>query len=184
MKKLLSFAIALMAVMTIHAQEICVFNSDNELNLNDEIGTAIDAGTIIGQTESIVAKIGADDTYRPIIRPFVIEGTEYRGGLQGSTNPKDAEGVAPNLSLKQPTKGAFLKFEAKADGFLYVIINAPSHKAYTVFKDGIAIGYTFAAYGKAWPLQKSISSTSMEEVFSTTFPTLASIKLSLLNRSI
>ena len=152
MKRLLTITFFLMAVMSIHAQEICVFNSDNEMNLNDEVGTAIDAGTIIGQTENIVAKTGANDTYRALIRPFIIEGTEYLGGLQGSTNPTDADGVAPNLSLKQPTKGAFLKFEAKADGFLYVIIRASSNKAYTVFKDGMAIGYTFAAYGNQWPL--------------------------------
>lgn len=141
-----------MAVMSIHAQEICVFNSDNEMNLNDEVGTAIDAGTIIGQTESIVAKIGANDTYKPYICPFIINGVEYGGGLQGRTNPTDADGVAPNLSLKVPNKGAFLQFEAKDDGFLYVLINASSNKAYTVFRDGNAMGYTFAAIGNEWPL--------------------------------
>lgn len=133
-----------------NAQEIHIFNQEN--NLNDENGTGITKGTVIGETKSIVVKVGANDFYKPQSTSFVIGNTEYWGGLQGSTNPTDADGVAPNLSLKEPNKGAFLQFEAKADGFLYVIHKASSNKAYTVFEGGSAIGYTFAAYGNNWPL--------------------------------
>lgn len=133
-------------------QEIYIFNQDNEMNLDDENGTGITKGTIIGQTNSIVAKTGANDFYKPMLQSFIVDDTEYWGGLQGSINPTDADGVAPNLSLKQPENGAFLKFEAKADGFLSVIIKASSNKAYTVFEEGMAIGYTFAAFGNEWPL--------------------------------
>ena len=149
MKKFLLSAAALMAAMTMNAQEICVFNADNALGLDSDNGTALTAGTVIGETESIVAKVGADDTYKPQSATFTIGDQTITGGLQGATNPKDADGNAPNNSLIQPAGGAFLVFEAKADGFLYVMHKASSNKAYTVFEEGVCISYTFAAIGSA-----------------------------------
>ena len=149
MRKFLLSAAALMVAMTMNAQEICVFNADNALGLDSDNGTALTAGTVIGETESIVAKVGADDTYKPQSATFTIGDQTITGGLQGATNPKDADGNAPNNSLIQPAGGAFLVFEAKADGFLYVMHKASSNKAYTVFEEGVCISYTFAAIGSA-----------------------------------
>ena len=162
MKKILLGAAAFMAALTMNAQEVCVFNADNALGLDSENGTALTAGFEIGSTESIVAKIGADDTYKPQSATFTVNGTDITGGLQGSTNPKDADGLVPNNSLAQPAGGAFLVFEAKADGFLYVMHKASSHKAYTVFEEGTAISYTFAAIGDA--------STDLGAVYQFTLP--------------
>ena len=149
MKKILLGAAAFMAALTMNAQEVCVFNADNALGLDSENGTALTAGFEIGSTESIVAKIGADDTYKPQSATFAINGQEITGGLQGATNPKDADGGVPATTLVQPAAGAFLVFEAKADGFLYVMHKASSNKAYTVFEEGTAISYTFTAIGSA-----------------------------------
>ena len=44
---------------------------------------------------------------------------------------------------------AFFVFEAKKDGYLYLVHKASSNKAYTVFEEGTAIGYKFAAQGDA-----------------------------------
>lgn len=139
----------LFLVMAANAQEICSFNTNNELGLNPDNGTFLAAGTVIGQTKSIVCYIGADDYYKPQSATFTINGTEITGGFQGLTNPKDIDGGVPSKTLQQPTRGAFLKFEAKADGFLYVMHKASSNRAYTVFENGTAIGYTFAAIGDA-----------------------------------
>ena len=152
MKKILLSAAAVFAAMSLNAQEICTFNPDNVLNLDADNGSALTAGTIIGETESIVATVGADDSYKPQDVASIINGAESKGGLQGSTNPKDADGGTPSSTLVQPASGAYLQFEAKADGFLYVIHKASSNKAYTVFEEGSAVGYTFAAYGNKDPL--------------------------------
>ena len=152
MKKILLSAAAVFAAMSLNAQEICTFNPDNVLNLDADNGSALTAGTIIGETESIVATVGADDSYKPQDVASVINGAESKGGLQGSTNPRDADGGTPSSTLIQPASGAYLQFEAKADGFLYVIHKASSNKAYTVFEEGSAVGYTFAAYGNKDPL--------------------------------
>ena len=152
MKKILLSAAAVFAAMSLNAQEICTFNPDNVLNLDADNGSALTAGTIIGETESIIATIGADDSYKPQDVASIINGAESKGGLQGSTNPKDADGGTPSSTLIQPASGAYLQFEAKADGFLYVIHKASSNKAYTVFEEGSAIGYTFAAFGNKEPL--------------------------------
>ena len=152
MKKILLSAAAVFAAMSLNAQEICTFNPDNVLNLDADNGSALTAGTIIGETESIIATIGADDSYKPQDVASIINGVESKGGLQGSTNPKDADGGTPSSTLVQPASGAYLQFEAKADGFLYVIHKASSNKAYTVFEEGSAIGYTFAAFGNKEPL--------------------------------
>ena len=152
MKKILLSAAAVFAAMSLNAQEICTFNPDNVMNLDADNGSALTAGTIIGETESIVATVGADDSYKPQDVASIINGAESKGGLQGSTNPKDADGGTPSSTLIQPASGAYLQFEAKADGFLYVIHKASSNKAYTVFEEGSAIGYTFAAFGNKDPL--------------------------------
>ena len=152
MKKFLLSAAAIMAAMTMNAQEVCTFNAENVLGLDADNGTALTAGTVIGETASIVATIGADDTYKPQSVKATAGDTEIDGGLQGATNPKDEDGASSNTTLKVPVSGAFLQFEAKADGFLYVIHKASSNKAYTVFEEGEAIGYTFAAIGNKDPL--------------------------------
>ena len=161
MKKILLSAAAIFAAMSMNAQEFCSFNPDNALNLDAENGTALTAGTVIGETTSIVAKIGADDTYKPQSATFTANGEIISGGLQGATNPKDADGGTPASTLIQPASGAFLVFEAKADGFLYVMHKASSNKAYTVFEEGTAISYTFAAIGDASSLLGGVYSFTL-----------------------
>ena len=161
MKKILLSAAAIFAAMSLNAQEFCSFNPDNALNLDAENGTALTAGTVIGETTSIVAKIGADDTYKPQSATFTANGEIISGGLQGASNPKDADGGTPATTLIQPASGAFLVFEAKADGFLYVMHKASSNKAYTVFEEGTAISYTFAAIGDASSLLGGVYSFTL-----------------------
>ena len=162
MKKFLLSAAAFVAAMSVNAQEICSFNVDNAMGLDSDNGTALTAGTVIGESTSIIATIGADDTYKPQSASFMVGNEIVAGGLQGATNPKDADGGVPATTLIQPAGGAFLVFEAKADGFLYVMHKASSNKAYTVFEEGTAISYTFAAIGNA--------DTSLGAVYQFTLP--------------
>lgn len=67
MKKLFFIFAALFAALLANAQEVFVFNADNSMGLDADYGTVLDEGTVIGQTKSIIAKIGAKDKYKPII---------------------------------------------------------------------------------------------------------------------
>ena len=125
-------------------------NAENALGLDSENGTALTAGTELASNEFVKIVVGADDTYKPQEVAFKINGGDvFKGGLQGATNPKDADGASPNTSLSAPVSGAFIAIEAKEDGFLYIIHKASSNKAYTVFEEGTPIGYKFAAQGDA-----------------------------------
>lgn len=159
MKRIILIAIALTVYTLSYAQEVCALNPDNELKLDSENGSEVKAGTIVGITNSIICTVGADAIVKPQYIKTMVNGFEIEGGLQGDTNPKDKDGGTPSLTLKKPESGWFLKFQAKADGWLYVIIKASSNKAYTVFEDGEAIGYSFAAIGNKAPLPEVYSFT-------------------------
>ena len=124
-------------------------NVDNALGLDADNGTGLTAGAEVYTGDEGVMTIGADDTYKPQEVEFNVGGTDFKGGLQGGTNPRDADGLVPATSLGAPASGAFFQWEAKKDGFLYIIHKASSNKAYTIFEEGTAIGYTFAAAGDA-----------------------------------
>lgn len=153
MRKILLSAVALVATMSVNAQEFCAFNADENADFaaiglsSDKI--AVVGGTIIGKTESVVAKIGADDDYKSSsIGTISVGEASINGGLQGNTNPKDADGGVPATTLVAPAGGAFYVFEVAKDGYLYVFQNSSSNKSYTVFEEGEAIGYVFSAYWK------------------------------------
>ena len=153
MKKVFSSVVALFATVTIYAQEVCSFNANNVLNLAEN-GTVLQAGTVIGESQSIVAAIGVSGVYKPQALEATVNGNLVSGGLQGNTTPLDADGISPSVSMREPVSGSYLAFHAKADGWLYVIIQTYSDKAYTVFEEGAAIGYTFAAIGDSGPLPR------------------------------
>ena len=153
MRKILLSAVALLATMSVNAQEFCAFNADENADFaaiglsSDKI--AVVGGTVIGKTESVVVKIGADDDYKSSsIGTVAVGDASINGGLQGNTNPKDADGGVPSSTLIAPAGGAFFVFEVAKDGYLYIFQNSSSNKSYTVFEEGEAIGYVFSAYWK------------------------------------
>ena len=123
-------------------------NVDNALGLDADNGSTLTAGTELYSGEEGVLTIGADDTYKPNEVEFNA-GADLKGGLQGGTNPKDEDAGIPDKTLKAPVSGAFFVWEAKQNGFLYAISKVSSHKSYTVFEEGTAIGYKFGAQGDA-----------------------------------
>jgi hypothetical protein len=150
------------AIGSAHAKELCSFNEDNVLHLDKNNGSTLTKGTVIGQTANIIATIGAEDIYKPTIISFTVDNNNISGGLQGGNNPKDANDSVPNTTLQEPVNGAFIQFEVKANGYLYILHKASSNKAYTVFENGKAISYTFAAVGGA--------TTDLGEVYQYTLP--------------
>ena len=128
-------------------------NVDNALGLDSENGSPLAKDLALYDEEEGTLSIGADDTYKPMDIAAIVGGEPLKGGLQGGNNPKDADGGTPATTLLEPVSGAFFKWVAKKDGFLYIIHKANASKAYTVFEEGSALGYKFAAQGdEATPL--------------------------------
>lgn len=148
MKKNLLFVAALMAGLSLSAGEVGKIDT-LALGLSGT-ATAVTAGTIVAQTTSVTMSIAFDDNYKStsiVANEFTaisVDGNEFSNGIQGGTNPKDANGITPNFSLSVPVGGAALKLDVRADGFIYILHKASSHKAYTVFENGTAMGYDFA----------------------------------------
>ena len=128
-------------------------NVDNALGLDSENGSPLAKDLALYDGEEGTLSIGADDTYKPMDIAAIVGGEPLKGGLQGGSNPKDADGGTPATTLLEPVSGAFFKWVAKKDGFLYIIHKSNASKAYTVFEEGSALGYKFAAQGdEATPL--------------------------------
>ena len=149
MKKFLLSTVAFLAAMSLNAQVVVSVNADNALGLDADNGTSLAAGTVLWEGAEGTLSVGADDTYKPQSVKADVNGTALAGGLQGANNPKDADGGTCSSTLQAPVSGAYFVFNAKQDGYLYVIHKASSNKAYTVFEEGTAIGYTFAAVADA-----------------------------------
>jgi len=147
MKKVLLSVCALIAGMTANAQ---VGFDGTTLGLNAESATAVAAGTELAKLDNgIVCKAAFDDTYKVVnIDGVVVNGTTLNPGtgIQGQSNPKDANGGSPDATLLPPVQGAVAQFTIPAgvNGYLYVFHKASSNKAYTVFEEGSPIGYTFS----------------------------------------
>jgi len=147
MKKRLLFAVAILASFSLSAGEVGKIDT-LALGITGT-ATPLTAGTIVAQTASVTMSIAFDDNYKSTsivansYTAISIDGNEFSNGIQGATNPKDANGSAPNNSITEPVGGAALKLVVSADGFIYVFHKASSHKAYTVFENGSAMGYDF-----------------------------------------
>ena len=169
MKKILLSVIALFAAVSMYAQQeeggeeptttgdfiVVSMNVDNALGLDKENGSPLTKDFALYDEEEGTLSIGADDTYKPLGEEIaaIVGGEPLKGGLQGGKNPQDADGGTPAKTLKAPVSGAFFKWVAKKDGFLYIIHKANASKSYTVFEEGSALGYKFAAQGdEATPL--------------------------------
>ena len=148
MKKFFLFAAALVASVTVNAQYItlrnaAVFSSDS---------VALAAGTALGSNDEIAVSTAFADGYKtPVLKhegyyDFQIDGAALNVdtiGIQGQTNPKDADGKNPALACTKVVSGAVLQINATHDGWIYVFHKASSNKQYLVFENEIPVGYKF-----------------------------------------
>ena len=148
MKKFFFFAAALVASVTVNAQYISLSHD----GLNADAVTAVTAGTSFGSNDAIAVSAAFDDSYKLV-------GVKHEGfydfqiddaavgvdtiGIQGNTNPKDAEGNGPAGKCTVPVSGAVFKIAASANGWIYVFHKATSSKQYVVYENEIPIGYKF-----------------------------------------
>lgn len=152
MKKSLLFVAALAASVCVNAQSYVQVNPEG-LGLSSE-ASALTAGTLLGENENFKMYVAFDDSYKSTqlinndYATFVFDGTEIDAkiGMQGNSNPKDANGANPATTTppSAPVGGAVIGVEALKDGYLYVWGKLSTHKNYTVFEEGSAIGYRLA----------------------------------------
>lgn len=157
MKKILLFSAAFMVVFGLSAQQEVGVLDDGVMSWPTDKAAAkqLVADTVLASTASVTMAVGADGGYilagstANEYSNFVFGETVIpasKAVQEGNNNPKDIDGGSPANTLKVPATGAFFKFTVSKDGYLYVFHKASSHKAYTVFEEGSAIGYTFAMH--------------------------------------
>ncbi|MBR3895692.1 MAG: hypothetical protein IKJ42_01520 [Bacteroidaceae bacterium] len=152
MKKSLLFVAALAASVCVNAQSYVQVNPEG-LGLSSD-ASALTAGTSLGENENFKMYVAFDDSYKSTgisaneYAAFVFDGTEIDAniGMQGSNNPKDANGANPATTTppSAPVGGAVIGIDALKDGYIYVWAKLSTHKNYTVFEEGAAIGYRMA----------------------------------------
>ncbi|MGN1247276.1 MAG: hypothetical protein ACI4UO_01675, partial [Paludibacteraceae bacterium] len=131
MKKFFFFAAALVASVSVNAQ-FAKFDGIAAAETDVEAKTA---GTVLATTDAFAASIAFDDNYKTVNLKhegygwWEIDGANVNAaadtlGLQGATNPKDADGNNPANACTKPAGGAIFQVDAKADGYLFIF-----HKA-------------------------------------------------------
>lgn len=155
MKKSLLFVAALAASLGMNAQESALVKTDGF----STTAVAATSGTVLASTNNVTMTIAFDDSYKTVtdngpklnesnLCIYTINGENFNAatdmGLQGSANPKDADGGTPSSTLKEPVSGCVYGFEVKKDGYLYIFAKLSSNKNYTVFEEGKARDYSYA----------------------------------------
>ena len=150
MRKFLLSAAALVVAMSANAQ---VFQMDGEAHGLTSDASNVAAGYAWGSIEGAIDISNAFETTHKVVdcknndfTKVIIDGNEIltKGGVQGSDNPKDADGSNPAVSFNQATSGAVIQIDAKKDGWVYIVSKLSTNKQYMVFEEGLPIGYKIA----------------------------------------
>lgn len=159
MKKLFTLAAAMIAALSVNAQEVCQIDAEGAGITSDGVDVA--AGGVVGTSDNLTITVLNAQTVKATSckgnnSGFVVDGAELKAsGITGTDNPKDAAGQNPAVGDKTtvggvPVTGFALNFATSAnvaDGsYLYVAAKLSSHKNYYVFENGLCIGYELAMW--------------------------------------
>lgn len=153
MKKIFFFAAAMAATVSASAQ-FAKFDATAK-GLVDATSAAVELTStdVLAETETFTASVAFVDNYslktvkhNEFVQFAGTDGVALNEatdtlGLQGSNNPKDADGGNPANAMTVAAGGAVFKVTAKADGYLYIFHKASSNKQYVVL-EGDAAGMT------------------------------------------
>lgn len=138
MKKMLLSAALMMAAFAANAQVEIATVDAAALGLNKDAATAVAAGTVVAQTESVIATVKYDDNFKCVgmkTGAVMVNGEQVSASegdaIQGSTN---VSGSAANATSYQ-TAGCIYEFTPNKDGYIYVIISASGNKCYAVYEN-------------------------------------------------
>ena len=157
MKKILLSAVALVATMSVNAQELApvtkaitdaFFTGDPTVPAKENADPTLwptAAGTQFGSTENVVVKNLYDDNAKPTglsKNDLKINGVDFGSetGVQGNTNGPGSAASAGEY----PTQGWIMTFDVKKDGYLYVIHKGSNNKNYVVWEQELRIPYAMS----------------------------------------
>lgn len=162
MKKFFFFAAALMvsavAMAEVYIPDQTNYPDETAAKADESLKVAVAAGETLYTGTAFNVKNAFDQKYQRVglsanaYKTLQIGGTDVvvdgQWGIQGTDNPKDADGKNVDGTHKAPISGAVFQVEAKEDGYIYIIHKGSSNKVYTVFEvyngEVEAIGYDFA----------------------------------------
>jgi len=149
MKKFFFFAAALMVSAAAMADEVytpdqSAYPTETAVKNDGAEKTAVEAGATLYTGTAFDVKNAFAQSYQRVgLAANAYTALQMGGqdivvadqwGIQGSDNPKDADGGNPALTNIAPTQGAAFQVDVKEDGFIYVFHKASSNKHYTVFE--------------------------------------------------
>lgn len=159
MKKIFTLAAAMIAALSVNAQEVCQIDAEGAGLTSDAADVA--AGTVVGTSENLtITVLNADQVKSTSCKGnnsgFVIGGAELKAsGITGSNNPKDETGANPAVGDGTtvggiPVTGFAVNLATSsnvAEGtYAYVAGKLSSNKNYYVFENGLCIGYELAMW--------------------------------------
>ena len=186
MKKILLSAMALVATMSVNAQEFAPFTAADATRIGFVATTnaegkeeyakiEVKGGTMLCESESVVSTLAYDQAEcgRTGLskNDVTINGTGFASetGIQGNQNgPGSAtEGEYPESAA------CMIHFTVKKNGYLYVFHKASANKNYVVFENKLRIPYIYSANdGGAYDLSK-IDGATVVDPADPTFVTIA-----------
>ena len=140
MKKQLLLAALILGAASANAQIEKITVDGSAVGLGAE-ATAVTAGTVLGNSESVTVKTAYDDSYKVVSCAFqgynnvIVNGESFGfgDGVQGSTNPTGQKLVDADNSTP-PTAGAVIQLDVKKDGYIVVVSKLSSNKEYYVWE--------------------------------------------------
>lgn len=145
MKKILLSALAVLAAMSVNAQEIGRLDGA-AVGLSSD-ASAVTAGTVLATTESVTCSVLYDDNFKSTGfgegYAFTVNGTDFSVsglGVQGSTNVGSTAASAGTY----PTTGCIYRFVPTKDGYLYVLHKGSNNKNYVVWEEEARVSYYFS----------------------------------------
>lgn len=162
MKKFFFFAAALMvsavAMAEVYVPDQTAYPNETDAKADETLKVSVEAGATLYTGTAFDVKNAFNQKYQrvglnanayttlQIGGETVVEAGQW--GIQGTDNPKDADGKNVDGTHKTPVSGAVFQIDAKEDGYIYLIHKGSSNKVYTVFEvyngEVEAIGYDFA----------------------------------------
>ena len=148
MKKILLSVVALVAAMSVNAQESAPFtNADaDRVGLGDD-KVEVAGGTVLLETANVTCTLAYDQSEcgrTGLSKNNVkINGADFGSetGIQGSTN---GPGAAASEGT-YPENACMYHFTVKKDGYLYVFHKASANKNYVVFENKLRVPYSYSA---------------------------------------
>ncbi|MCH5308758.1 MAG: hypothetical protein J1E58_02775 [Prevotella sp.] len=156
MKKILLSAMALVAAMSVNAQEFGPLTAEATaaLGLTGDL-SPLAAGTELAKTASVTLTVANADDFKTSagIEGITLGGTDLGSTacVQGNSNPPGAAASEGQY----PEAGCVYKFTVSQDGYLYVFHKSSANKNYVVWENKLRIPYIYsAADGGAYDLEK------------------------------